>query len=243
MATSLWKTIKGFWESGTSYGIDKGLAWWMLGPTKTSGLNLLIHMVVIEAGAAMSLLGLHTWAKNASLLGFGNWDPEMASMINAVLNFTSMPNLEGIVIQSSVQRCTRDIDVSEMMLVGSGGSALGKEYVTDNAAPHPREWTISGHITAFRGTPDIGLNVKPTLSLQLLLLDRYSKLRVPLYFKPYYNLFVKVLVKNFTYEFEPNVMNGVKVDLTLREFVAYEVDSMSATLEAVKKAGEEGSNQ
>jgi hypothetical protein len=210
---------------------------WILGPTFNEEADKWIHWATVAVmGGLSAWFTLHSWSTAADNTGGLTAGPVYARLMNWTTKVLSPPNIEGVTVYSSTQKCTRDIEVSETMLIGSKGSSGGKEYVTDNAAPHPREWQISGYIMSLRGFPDEGLIVKPSLVFQLYFLDRLASVRAPVWFKPHYNLFVHVLITNFSYEFEPHVMNGVKVDLTLREFVPYEVDSLTATLTAVVEA-------
>lgn len=184
---------------------------WLDGPTGREAADKAAHWGVIAAGAGLS------WV--AQRLGPIGVSAAAAELVNAAASVFTDPNIEGIPIKAEFQRTSRDIDVSMQMLVSQGeGDAGGKDWVTDNAAPRPRQWTIRGYLQSLSNIVDGYFIVKPTLLLQLSLLDGYAASRRPVWFKAHYSLFYRVLIEHFDFEFDPKAQNAVTVNLTLLEY-------------------------
>ena len=222
--TQLWEDMKSAVSEETTQA-------WLLGPTQNEKVNAGLHWAAITASGAVStfLNPLSSW-RAPGLDDIGSISIGASRAINTLITTLLLPNIEGIPIQADTQTCSRDVDISELMLIGQGGNAHGKQYVTDNTAPRPREWRLTGYLMPLVDWVDSYLLVKPTLAAQIGLLDRYATARAPVWFKPYYNLFEQVLISNFTYDFEPDKLNGVRVSLTLREFVPFEAESTIVSL-------------
>ena len=188
---------------------------WLDGPTGNEAADKYLHWGAILAGSLMS------WVDSVSPIATYAAGTEAFDLVNTALTIFADPNIEGIPIKAESQNTSRDIDVSRQMIIAqdSGGEG-GKQWVTDNAAPHPRVWRIRGYLKSLSGALDSHLVVKPTLQMQLGLLDYYSASRRPVWFKAHYSLFYRVLVEHFDYEFDPKTQNSVLVNITLCEFIA-----------------------
>lgn len=186
---------------------------WLDGPTGVEAADKVIHWGAISAGSLLS------WV--STKLNPPGGAAKALEILNIAADIFSDPNIEGIPIKSEGQRTSRDIDVSKQMVITQDSSGTGsKEWITDNAAPHPRTWTIRGYITSMSNVIDGLLIIKPTLLLQLHLLDYYAASRRPVWFKAHYSLFYRVLVEHFDYDFDPKIQNAIPVNLTLCEFMS-----------------------
>ena len=205
----------------------EAVAAWLDGPTANADLNKYAHWGAIAAGAGMS------WV--ASKVGPVGITAATAELVNSVTDVFNDPNIEGIPIKAETQRVSRDVDVSMQMLVAQEEKgAGGKQWVTDNAAPRPRVWQVRGYLQSLSNLMDGYFVVRPTLLLQLALLDNFAASRRPVWFKAHYSLFYQVLIEHFDYEFDPKTQNSVLVNLTLCEYAV----NIAYSDRAGQKAGE-----
>lgn len=195
---------------------------WLDGPFKIEGLNKAAHWAAITAGAALSAATKASTLSNNIFLNPQGNNVGFYKLINEGLKILSDPNIEGIPIKAESQNVVRDVDVTEQMIIAQDETGEGsKQWTTDNAAPKPRVWRVDGYLESLYNTVDYFLLVKPTLALQASILDAAAKSRRPVWFKPHYSSFYRVLVERFEYDFDPKSQNTIAVSLTLREFFPY----------------------
>lgn len=199
---------------------------WLDGPTGVDQADKEIRWGNMASGAMMS------WVNDQMPGGLGIGS-EAFELLNIAATIFADPNIEGIPIKADMQNTSRAVDVSRQMIIAqdSGGSG-GKHWITDNAAPHPRVWRIKGYLTSLSKTLDAALIIKPTLQMQVQLLDFYASSRRPIWFKAHYSLFYKVLIESFEYDFDPKAQNVIPVNITLCEFLANMAYSNKAGQEA-----------
>lgn len=172
-----------------------------------------IHWGFMRAGALQSWLGNNIQQP----LGF---TAAAGEVINKAVALFSDPNIEGIIIKSEYQSTVRDVDVSKQVVVAQDSSGTGsKQWVTDNAAPHPRTWQVRGYLKTYSNAVDAYLTIKPTILAQLNYLDLCASSRRPVWFKPFYTSFHHVLIEHFDYEFDPKAQNAVMVNISMCEFI------------------------
>lgn len=165
---------------------------------------------------------------------------ELMTRINEIFKLTMEPNIEGIPIGTAQITVRRDVDVSESCLIVA--ESMNKEYRVSNSVPRLREWTLSGYVSSISVMIDAPFLIKPTIQLQCLLLDTYAKSRRPVWFKTNTGAFHKVLIKNLTMTQQPEWMNGVKVDIVLKEFMPVIAHSKLADTGSADKSNEEEAN-
>jgi len=144
-------------------------------------------------------------------------------LLNYILKITMDPNIEGIPIGTSQISVTRDVDISESCFIVP--KMNNKEYRADNAVPRLREWTINGYLSTMSSFADYGLIIKPTIVVQMKLLDTYAKSRRPVWFKTSNGTFHRVQIKHMQITQDPTMMNGAKVDIILKEYFPIVVSS------------------
>lgn len=164
-----------------------------------------------------SLIG-STWLTASSNAFTENVSMNAIKYSNVVTKITIDPNISGIPIKSASETITRDVDVSEQTTIVED-TGKGREYVTDSAAPKPREFHVTGYLAPLVKVLDQGWLIKPTLKFQIAWLDSLSKVRIPIWYKSYYGEVVRVLISNLRFEHDPKAQNAVAVDVTLREYV------------------------
>ena len=166
-------------------------------------------------------------------------DNKAVDLLNYILKITMDPNIEGIPIGASQISVTRDVDISESCFIVPKSD--NKEYRADNAVPRLREWTISGYLSTMSTFADYGLVIKPTILVQMKLLDTYAKSRRPVWFKTSNGTFHRVQIKHMVIAQDPTMMNGAKIDLVLKEYFPIVINSTlrsSSTAEEVSSDDE-----
>lgn len=146
--------------------------------------------------------------------------------VNKAYEAVRDPNIDGIIIRASKESSSRDVDVSQKLLLRLQDSS--KEYAIDNSVPHLRQWKIEGYITS-SSILGRGLTVKPDLLYKLTLLDSFSKSRLPVLFKSSDMRFNKVLISHYDYEYDPKATNAAHVNITLQEFKTVDINVGSPT--------------
>lgn len=160
-------------------------------------------------------------------------NPRVAEVMNSIFRATLFPNIEGIVIFAEKEQCTRKADVSEHIMVVQKANTSA-DYATDNAVPHPREWSLSGYITTILPT-DHYFVLKPSISIQRAYLDMCMKARRPVWYKSFDNIFVKVLITDFDYSYDPKSTNTLQVTLRLKEYAPFEVSRAAVAQSVLNK--------
>ena len=139
-------------------------------------------------------------------------DPSQLAEMLAALN---QPSLCYVPIQSESLSMRRAVDIGTTMLIGQVDQK--KDYVTDNSAPRPRTWSVSGYITSLIPLFENYLVVKPSLQVQMAILDAAADSRQPVKFKTDTGEVVDVLVQDLQIT-SINKGNNVKqISFTVQE--------------------------
>lgn len=207
--------------------IDDAVYKWLDTSDSLSG----VHIATIAASGPLTLLASMVVASTgAKVMPFGV-TKEAADILNKTLSITLDPNIEGIPIRATAESGSREVDVTETMVISQSDN--GKDWLTDNAVPRPREWTVTGYIMSLSGAIDAFFRIKPTIQAQALLLDTYAKSRRPVWFKTMAGQFVQTLITQFKYDLDPTVQNAIPVTVTLREFIPLRATVETVTVEGV----------
>ena len=143
-------------------------------------------------------------------------------LVTDIAKATVEPNIAGIPISSATVDTNREIEVSESQVIVQ--STKTKKYWTDNAVPRLKEWTISGYLTSLSPL-DTGQYIKPSLQWQAYYLDICAKSRRPVTFKTNRGEFCKVQITNLHTVEEASYNNAIKVEISLKEYNPYFIDS------------------
>ena len=143
-------------------------------------------------------------------------------MVNGILALFMQPSIDGIVIVAEQQSCTRQVEVSEDALIMQ--NLQNTKYVTDNAVPRPRRWELQGKIVTVSWLDAYNI-LKPSLELQVNTLDNYMKSGRPVMFKQFGMSFVRCIITSFTWSHNAKYRNALDVQISLQEFVPYEVEA------------------
>lgn len=124
----------------------------------------------------------------ASLVGVS---PEQ---LQGIFTALEQPSLCFIPIKSENLTVKRSVDVGTTMLISQVDQT--KDFLTDNSAPHPRVWTGSGYISSLVPYHENGIMVKPSMQVQMSVLDAAAESRQPVKFKTDMGEVVDVLVQD-----------------------------------------------
>lgn len=141
--------------------------------------------------------------------------PALVNATNKVYENMIDPNIEGIPISTPRIDVTRDVDISECQTIVQTQGV--REYRVDNATPHLRVWNIDGYLTSILSSDNM-LMIKPSVILQMSLLDAYAKSRKPVWFKTNNCEFVCVQIGNIKMEQTAEAANAVHVTCSLTEY-------------------------
>lgn len=156
------------------------------------------------------------------------------AVTGTLLQATVEPNIAGIPISSASIDTNREIEISESQVIVQSTSQ--KKYLTDNAVPRLKEWTISGYLTSLSPI-DQGTLIKPSLQWQAFYLDVCASSRRPVTFKTNRGEFVKVQITNLHTSEEASYNNAIKVEISLKEFNPYFVSSNMSEAKIAIKVG------
>lgn len=145
------------------------------------------------------------------------------------------PNIEGIAIGSPKVTCSREVQLSEHMVIVQ--SKENGAYRNDNATPKPRKWNVEGYLRQTSSFDQLFV-IKPSLFIQVRMLDAYAVSRKPLWFKDDYNTFYKVQIASFNNEHDATSTNTVKISMTLQEYNPYIVQNLQGNIEYLIKEEE-----
>lgn len=153
-------------------------------------------------------------------------------LLNKLNQLLMSPNIEGIPINTTSVKVSREVDISESLVIVQ--DTYGKDYKTDNAVPHLREWNLEGYLTSVSNLDNM-LLIKPTLMLQMKYLDACAASRKPVWFKTDNNEFFKVQITRLYFERVAESTNAVHVLVSLKEFKPYIVEDEQVSLMTLQK--------
>lgn len=117
-----------------------------------------------------------------------------ATQVQSAIDSLNQPSLCYIPIQSESLSVRRTVDIGNTMLISQTDQK--KDYVVDNSAPRPRAWSGSGYITSLVPLLENYLVIKPSLQVQMAILDAAADSRQPIKFKTDTGEVVDVLVQD-----------------------------------------------
>lgn len=127
----------------------------------------------------------------------------------------STPMLNYIPIYTPTLKCSREAVISTSMVMSQ---VTGKKsFATDNSAPGPRTWSLTGYLRSLMPQLETNMIVYPTILLQKSLLDMSMTSGDTVVFKTKDGEFVDVLIKSLTIEDEQQGENSAKITVTVQE--------------------------
>lgn len=177
-----------------------------------------------------------TGGVTAAIAGLGALGGNGVDAIKEALASLQQPSLCFIPIQSEIltERCVTDI--GNTMIISQADQK--KEYVTDNAAPHPRTWTGKGYIKCLAPAIESGLMIKPTLLVQQAVLEAAADSRQPIKFKTDSGEVFDVLIQDLQISSIPKGTNAKMVSYVVQEVKMLENSTVDGEgTESLGKAG------
>ena len=153
----------------------------------------------------------------------------------ALLEALSNPSLCYVPIYSSEFQRERVAEISTSMIMSQAEGK--KQFVTDNTAPHPRVWTMTGYLRSLIPYLERSLLFKPTILLQKFVLDQAMISGEPVPFKTNEGEIVDVLISRLVMVDTPQSQSSVKIMATVQEIPYLTADDQSlGDLSAASKA-------
>lgn len=149
------------------------------------------------------------------------------NVASSILDYVSLPNLEGIPIYVNSLDVSREVDVSEDVYIVQKDSSTN--YVMNSSVPHLRKWNLEGYLQTLFPRTDQITGSHESLELQEKLIDYFSQARRPMWFKTHQNEFVQVMISSYSYSYVPENQNATKISLSLVEYKALELAYGSVT--------------
>lgn len=137
------------------------------------------------------------------------------SQLASIIESLNQPALCFIPIQSESLVMRRTADIGTTMLISQTNQT--KEYITDNSAPRPRTWSGTGYITALDPLIENYLVIKPTILVQMSILEAAADSRQPVMFKTDTGEIVKVLIQDLQISGTPKAMNARAISYVVQE--------------------------
>ena len=158
-----------------------------------------------------------------------------ASQLGSIIESLNQPSLCFIPIQSESLSMRRTVDIGTTMLISQTNQK--KDYVTDNSAPRPRTWSGSGYITSLVPLFENYLVIKPSLQVQMAVLDAAADSRQPIKFKTDTGEVVDVLIQDLQISSTPKGNNVRQVTYTVQEVKVLENTIFDVANNALNKVG------
>ena len=127
----------------------------------------------------------------------------------------SAPMLNYVPIYTPTLKCSREAVISTSMVMSQ---VTGKKsFATDNSAPGPRVWSLTGYLRSLMPRLESSMIVYPTILLQKSILDMAMTSGDTVVFKTKDGEFVDVLIKSLVIEDEQQGENSAKITVMVQE--------------------------
>lgn len=158
-----------------------------------------------------------------------------ASQFDSIIESLNQPSLCYIPIKSESLVMRRSVDIGTTMLISQTDQK--KDYVTDNSAPRPRTWSGSGYISSLVPLLENYLVIKPSLQVQMAVLDAAADSRQPIKFKTDTGEVVDVLIQDLQIASTPKGNNVKQITYTVQEVKVLENTIFDVANNALNKVG------
>lgn len=134
----------------------------------------------------------------------------------------------GVTIYAQTYKESAPSDISTNLMMAKENT---KQWVSDNVAPRPRTWQISGYITTVQGVEPVGIFSYTLLTKKRQLLDIRNSREV-VYMKTMDNEIVNVAIAELDFDREGQTMNAIPVTIKLQEMLVVSVSSDGLVFDA-----------
>lgn len=158
------------------------------------------------------------------------YDEALADTSVSIVGTKTLMASGGVVIKADMCKEVANSDVSYQLIMTSDGN---KKWVTDNVAPQPRTWQISGYIIAL--PIEMSAIYGFTTLLQKRRLQKFRQDRSAILFKDTDSVIHQVVIPELEFSPSAEVANGLPVTMKLQEMIV--LNTSSQTIEETRTGG------
>lgn len=188
-----------------------------------------LQTVVDGASNALSSI-----AGNNTVASFftGIASTSLNELAQAIKAFSTQVVLNGIPILTESVKLVHSVDIPSTMVIDE--TTRNKNFVTDNTAPRPRVWTVSGYLTSLAPTIESYMIIKPTLLLQRKILELAINSRDKVKIKLNTGEIIDVYIQQLSIEDNAKAMNASIINVTVSEAVTLNTCVLSSLADLTK---------
>ena len=188
-----------------------------------------LQTVVDGASSALSSI-----AGNNTVASFftGIASTSLNELAQAIKAFSTQVVLNGIPILTESVKLVHSVDIPSTMVIDE--TTRNKNFVTDNTAPRPRVWTVSGYLTSLAPSIESYMIIKPTLLLQRKILELAINSRDKVKIKLNTGEIIDVYIQQLSIEDNAKAMNASIINVTVSEAVTLNTCVLSSLADLTK---------
>lgn len=188
-----------------------------------------LQTVVDGASNALSSI-----AGNNTIASFftGIASTSLSELSQAIKAFSTQVVLNGIPILTESVKLVHSVDIPSTMVIDE--TTRNKNFVTDNTAPRPRVWTVSGYLTSLAPTIESYMIIKPTLLLQRKILELAINSRDKVKIKLNTGEIIDVYIQQLSIVDNAKAMNASIINVTVSEAVTLNTCVLSSLADLTK---------
>ena len=156
----------------------------------------------------------------------------LSELSQAIKAFSTQVVLNGIPILTESVKLVHSVDIPSTMVIDE--TTRNKNFVTDNTAPRPRVWTVSGYLTSLAPTIESYMIIKPTLLLQRKILELAINSRDKVKIKLNTGEIIDVYIQQLSIEDNAKAMNASIINVTVSEAVTLNTCVLSSLADLTK---------
>ena len=177
-----------------------------------------------------SIAGGNTYA--SLLLGTGVTSAALNDLARAIKDISSQVIIGGVPIETENIKMVHSVDIPTTMVIDE--SSKNKKFISDNTAPRPRVWTVSGYLTSLAPTIESYMIIKPTLLLQRKILELAINSRDKVKIKLNTGEIIDVYIQQLSIEDNAKAMNASIINVTVSEAVTLNTCVLSSLADLTK---------
>lgn len=188
-----------------------------------------LQTVVDGASSALSSI-----AGNNTVASFftGIASTSLNELAQAIKAFSTQVVLNGIPILTESVKLVHSVDIPSTMVIDE--TTRNKNFVTDNTAPRPRVWTVSGYLTSLAPSIESYMIIKPTILLQRKILELAINSRDKVKIKLNTGEIIDVYIQQLSIEDNAKAMNASIINVTVSEAVTLNTCVLSSLADLTK---------
>jgi hypothetical protein len=141
--------------------------------------------------------------------------------------YLQYPSIAGVTIEAESYKESLSADVSTNLVMAL---PEGKDFTTDNIAPRPRTWQITGYIAPISEPSCLSPLIQPSLRIQKAKIEKafFSRALVPFVTQDHEETLM-VTIPSCTFDRRGDVMNRIPISLTIQEIKKLNVSLVSTS--------------